>query len=77
MKCVSNAVRIDPQPVSRTEAIVVEQVILGIFLVLPLVIVAALFSDELWQEHRRRHPRDEHAAHIDWRHPLKHWRRGH
>ncbi|WP_246796292.1 hypothetical protein [Burkholderia perseverans] len=55
----------------------VEQVILGIFLVLPLVIVAALFSDELWQEHRRRHPRDAHAAHIDWRHPLKHWRRGH
>ncbi|QJP73094.1 hypothetical protein [Burkholderia glumae] len=55
----------------------VEQVILGIFLVLPLVIVAALFSDELWQEHRRRHPRDEQAAPIDWRHPLKRWRRGH
>ncbi len=62
------------------EAIVVEQVILGIFLVLPLVIVAALFSDELWQEHRRRHPREMrpvHASHIDWRHPWKRWRRGH
>ncbi len=54
----------------------VEQVILGIFLVLPLVIVAALFSDELWQEHRRRHPRALHPVHIDWRHPWKHWRRG-
>ncbi|MEX3629806.1 MAG: hypothetical protein VB138_10340 [Burkholderia sp.] len=58
----------------------VEQVILGIFLVLPLVIVAALFSDELWQEHRRRHPREmraAHVSHIDWRHPWKHWRREH
>ncbi|MBR7940897.1 hypothetical protein KDW60_29655 [Burkholderia cenocepacia] len=45
----------------------IEQVILGIFLVLPLVIVAALFSDELWQEHRRQHPRDENAPHIDWK----------
>lgn len=55
----------------------IEQVILGIFLVLPLVIVAALFSDELWQEHRRQHPRDENAPHIDWKHPWRRVRRGH
>ncbi|MCR4469022.1 MULTISPECIES: hypothetical protein [unclassified Burkholderia] len=55
----------------------IEQVILGIFLVLPLMIVAALFSDELWQEHRRQHPRDENAPHIDWKHPWRRVRRGH
>ncbi|MDN7861194.1 hypothetical protein QZM81_35835 [Burkholderia cepacia] len=55
----------------------IEQVILGIFLVLPLVIVAALFSDELWQEHRRQHPRDENAPRIDWKHPWRRVRRGH
>ncbi|MEJ2769028.1 hypothetical protein [Mycetohabitans sp. B46] len=30
----------------------VEQIILDAFLLLPLVIVAFLFIDELWQEHR-------------------------
>lgn len=59
------------------EAIVIEQVILGIFLVLPLLIVAVLYSDELWQEHRLQHPRDEHTPHIDWRHPWRILRRGH
>ncbi len=61
----------------RKEAIVIEQLILGVFLVLPLVIVAVLFSDELWQEHRRQHPRDENAPHIDWKHPWRRVRRGH
>ena len=59
------------------EAIVIEQVILGAFLVLPLVIVAVLFSDELWQEHRHLHPRDEDAPHMDWKHPWRRVRRGH
>lgn len=58
------------------EAIVLEQVILGVFLVLPLLIVAVLFSDELWQEHRSLHPRSQHA-HLDWRHPWRMLRRGH
>ncbi len=40
------------------EAIVIEQVILGIFLAIPLLIVAVMFTDELWEEHRQRHPRD-------------------
>jgi hypothetical protein len=58
---------------------VIEQVILGVFLVLPLVIVAVLYSDELWQEYRRQHPRDENedAPHIDWKHPWRWVRRGH
>ncbi|WP_323119219.1 hypothetical protein [Burkholderia alba] len=55
----------------------IEQVILGVFLVLPLLIVAVLFSDELWQEHRQQHPRDAHAPHIDWRHPWRSLRRHH
>lgn len=48
----------------------IEQVILGAFLVLPLLIVAFLFSDELWQEHvRQAHgPR---TRRVDWRHPLR------
>jgi hypothetical protein len=36
----------------QAEATVIENVILGAFLVIPLVIVAVLFSDELWQDHR-------------------------
>ncbi|CBW76398.1 unnamed protein product [Mycetohabitans rhizoxinica HKI 454] len=32
----------------------VEQIILDAFLLLPLMIVAFLFIDELWQEHRLR-----------------------
>lgn len=50
--------------------IVIERVILGAFLVLPLLIVAFLFSDELWQEHVRQ-AHDPAARHIDWRHPLR------
>jgi hypothetical protein len=50
--------------------IVIEHLILGAFLVLPLLIVAFLFSDELWQEHRRHEPRSD-ARRIDWRHPLR------
>ncbi|SMF99175.1 FIG00453517: hypothetical protein [Burkholderia singularis] len=55
----------------------IEQLILGVFLVLPLLIVAVLYSDELWQEHRLKRPRDEHAApaHADWRHPWRLLRR--
>lgn len=52
------------------EGAVIENLILGAFLVVPLVIVAFLFSDELWQEHRLQ-PRRVRARHIDWRHPLR------
>jgi hypothetical protein len=49
---------------------VIEHFILGTFLVLPLVIVAFLFSDELWQEHRKE-TRVPGMRRIDWRHPLR------
>ena len=57
----------------RSEVTVIEQLVLGAFLIIPLLIVAFLFSDELWQEHRqaqelrvmRVRPR------RDWRHPLR------
>lgn len=40
----------------------IEQIVLGAFLVLPLIIVAFLFTDELWQEHRvSSHQRLQHA----------------
>ena len=58
----------------QTEATVIEHLILGVFLVVPLLIVAFLFSDELWQEHRHLHEgRPLHAKprRIDWRHPLR------
>jgi hypothetical protein len=58
----------------RSEATVIEQLILGIFLIIPLLIVAFLFSDELWQEHRHLHDmRPVRLRHrrIDWRHPLR------
>lgn len=48
----------------------IEHVILGAFLVLPLLIVAFLFSDELWQERRKAEPRNG-VHRIDWRHPLR------
>jgi hypothetical protein len=47
-----------------------EHLILGAFLVVPLLIVAFLFSDELWQEHLNRAHRP-HAWHMDWHHPLR------
>jgi hypothetical protein len=49
---------------------VIEHWILGTFLVLPLVIVAFLFSDELWQE-RRKETRIPRMRRMDWRHPLR------
>ncbi|MFM0079430.1 hypothetical protein [Paraburkholderia sediminicola] len=52
----------------------IEHLILGAFLVIPLLIVAFLFSDELWQEHRHLHDLDLEPAkprRIDWRHPLR------
>lgn len=58
----------------RSEATVIEQLILGAFLVVPLLIVAFLFSDELWQEHRHLHdvrPVEMRHRRIDWRHPLR------
>ncbi|MFT4063305.1 MAG: hypothetical protein QM685_00940 [Paraburkholderia sp.] len=58
----------------QLEAIVNENVILGIFLVVPLLIVAFLFSDELWQEHRHLHegrPLHARPRRHDWRHPLR------
>lgn len=48
----------------------IERVILGAFLVLPLLIVAFLFSDELWQDHVRQ-TRGPGARRLDWRHPLR------
>lgn len=48
----------------------IERLILGAFLVLPLIIVAFLFSDELWQE-RRKTPRGDANRRIDWRHPVR------
>jgi hypothetical protein len=50
--------------------IVIERFILGAFLVLPLLIVAFLFSDELWQEHRKQIRAESHRR-VDWRHPLR------
>ena len=47
----------------------IEHLILGAFLVVPLLIVAFLFSDELWQEHLQR--AQNHPWHIDWHHPLR------
>jgi hypothetical protein len=64
----------------RSEATVIEHLILGAFLVVPLLIVAFLFSDELWQEHRQLHDmRPTHLRHrrIDWRHPLRRSRSRH
>ncbi|CAB3790164.1 hypothetical protein LMG27177_02762 [Paraburkholderia fynbosensis] len=58
----------------RSEATVIEQLILGVFLVVPLLIVAFLFSDELWQEHRHLHdmrPVRMRHRRMDWRHPLR------
>ncbi|MBB5441956.1 MULTISPECIES: hypothetical protein [unclassified Paraburkholderia] len=55
-----------------------EHVILGIFLVVPLLIVMFLFSDELWQEHRDLHdgrPLPARPRRIDWRHPLRRLRK--
>jgi hypothetical protein len=49
---------------------VIERVILGAFLVLPLLIVAFLFSDELWQDHVRQ-LRDGPPRRVDWRHPVR------
>jgi len=54
------------------EVIVTEHVILGAFLVIPLVLVVFLFSDEIIEDHRNRlqaGASDEHP--IDWRHPLR------
>jgi len=54
------------------EVIVTEHVILGAFLVIPLVLVVFLFSDEIIEDHRTRAQAgapDDH--HIDWRHPLR------
>ena len=48
----------------------IERVILGAFLVLPLLIVAFLFSDELWQDHVRQ-TRHSEPRRLDWRHPLR------
>ena len=52
------------------EAIVIEHLVLGAFLIVPLLIVAFLFSDELWQEHRQR-VHDTEQRRIDWRHPVR------
>ncbi|HXZ07428.1 MAG TPA: hypothetical protein VEI25_05175 [Paraburkholderia sp.] len=56
----------------------IEHLILGAFLLVPLVIVAFLFSDELWQEHRQLGRSGvEEPRRIDWRHPLRSLRHHH
>jgi hypothetical protein len=50
--------------------IVIERLILGAFLLMPLLIVAFLYSDELWQEHLIR-MRNNGTSRLDWRHPLR------
>ncbi|MGN6666122.1 MAG: hypothetical protein ACTHKH_04000 [Trinickia sp.] len=54
----------------------IDRVILGAFLVLPLLIVAFLFSDELWQDHVRQ-AHDPTQRRVDWRHPLRSFLRRH
>ncbi|CAM2195058.1 hypothetical protein PXJ20_02710 [Paraburkholderia sp. A1RI_3L] len=49
----------------------IEHLVLGAFLIVPLLIVAFLFSDELWQEHRQRVVHDTEQRRIDWRHPVR------
>jgi hypothetical protein len=61
---------IHEQPLDNQEVIVIEHVILGAFLVIPLVLVVFLFSDEIIEEHRQRVQSEAHHA-IDWRHPLR------
>ena len=53
------------------ETIVIEHVILGAFLIVPLLIVAFLFSDELWQEHRQMLDAGDEPRRMDWRHPIR------
>jgi hypothetical protein len=53
------------------EATVIENLILGAFLVIPLLIVAFLFSDELWQEHRQQIEDEFVEWRMDWRHPIR------
>jgi hypothetical protein len=48
-----------------------ERLILGAFLLLPLIIVAFLFSDELWQEHLKQVRNNDDRRRLDWRHPLR------
>ncbi|CAG4892462.1 hypothetical protein [Paraburkholderia saeva] len=48
----------------------IENLILGAFLVVPLLIVAFLFSDELWQE-RHLEARLARSRRMNWRHPLR------
>jgi hypothetical protein len=49
---------------------VIERLILGAFLLLPLMIVVFLLSDELWQEHLKQ-ARNDDTRRLDWRHPLR------
>jgi hypothetical protein len=49
---------------------VIERLIFGAFLLLPLLIVAFLLTDELWQEHLKK-VRNNDAPRINWRHPLR------
>ncbi|HEV3106542.1 MAG TPA: hypothetical protein VGZ01_12735 [Trinickia sp.] len=49
----------------------IERLILGAFLVMPLLIVAFLFSDELWQDHLTKVRDDRNSRRVDWRHPLR------
>jgi len=59
----------ETQPLDNQEVIVIEHVILAAFLLIPLVIVVFLFSDEILAEHRQR--TEAGAHHMDWRHPLR------
>ncbi|WP_322103975.1 hypothetical protein [Paraburkholderia sp. J41] len=59
------------KPLDIQEVIVTEHVILGAFLVIPLVLVVFLFSDEIIEEHKQRVRQAGSEHHIDWRHPLR------
>jgi hypothetical protein len=60
---------IETRLLDNQEFIVIEHVILGAFLLIPLLIVVFLFSDEILEEHRQRVEAGAH--HIDWRHPVR------
>jgi hypothetical protein len=57
------------------ELVMIEQIVLGAFLIVPLIIVAFLFTDELWQERRQLHEHQPvHVRGRDHRWPLRlHW----
>jgi hypothetical protein len=70
VQTVASRLQCNCKPLDNQEVIVIEHVILGAFLVIPLVIVVFLFSDEILEEHRQRVQAGD-GHHMDWRHPLR------